>query len=107
MMYARIVNMRLKKNAQDEFTKMFEKEIMPMLRKQTGFQDELSFITPDHTQVTGISLWNKKESADEYNHTTYPEVLKHLSKVVDGTPEVRTFEVSSSTFHKIAAGHTI
>lgn len=106
-MYARIVNMKLKKNAQDEFAKTFESEIMPMLRKQTGFKDELSFLAPERSEVTGISLWNKKESADEYNHTMYPEVLKHLSRVIDGTPEVRTFEVSSSTFHKIVAGQTI
>ena len=106
-MYARIVNMRLKKNGQEDFTKTFENEIMPMLRKQTGFRDELSFLAPERSEVTGISLWNKKESADEYNNTTYPEVLKHLSKVIDGTPEVRTFEVSSSTFHKIVAGQTI
>ena len=106
-MYARIVNMRLKKNAQDEFTKTFENEIIPMLRKQNGFRDELSLLAPERSEVTGISFWNKKESADDYNRTTYPEVLKSLSKVIDGTPEVRTFEVSSSTFHKIVAGQTI
>ena len=106
-MYARIVNMRLKKNAQDEFSKTFENEIIPMLRKQNGFRDELSLLAPERSEVTGISFWNKKESADDYNRTTYPEVLKSLSKVIDGTPEVRTFEVSSSTFHKIVAGQTI
>ncbi|MCI0617712.1 hypothetical protein L0244_32470, partial [bacterium] len=68
-MYARIVNMKLKKNAQDEFAKTFENEIVPMLRKQTGFRDELSFLAAERSEVTGISLWNQKESADEYNRT--------------------------------------
>ena len=106
-MYARIVNMKLRKNAQDDFAKTFENEVVPMLRKQNGFRDELSFVAPERSEVTGISFWNKKESADEYNRAIYPEVLKSLSKVIDGTPEVRTFEVSSSTFHKIVAGQTI
>ena len=106
-MYARIVNMKLRKNAQDEFMKTFENEIIPMLRKQNGFRDELSFLAPERSEVTGISLWNKKESAEDYDRTTYPEVLKSLSRVIDGTPEVRTFEVTSSTFHKIVAGQTI
>ncbi len=106
-MYARIVNMKLRKNAQDEFAKTFENEIVPMLRKQTGFKDELSFVAPERSEVTGISFWNQKESADNYNRTIFPEVLKSLSKVIEGTPEVRTFEVSSSTFHKIVAGHTV
>ena len=31
------------------------------------------------------------------------KVLKALSKVIDGTPQVRTYDVSNSTFHKIAS----
>jgi hypothetical protein len=38
-----------------------------------------------------------------YSWETYPQVLKGLAKVVDGTPEVDTYEVANSTFHKIAA----
>jgi heme-degrading monooxygenase HmoA len=99
--------MKLKMNAQDEFAKTFKNEVVPLLRKQNGFQDELSFLAPERLEVTGISLWDKKESAEAYNRTTYPEVLKSLSRVIDGTPEVRTFEVSSSTFHQTATGHSI
>jgi alkyl sulfatase BDS1-like metallo-beta-lactamase superfamily hydrolase len=33
----------------------------------------------------------------------YPQVLKGLAKVVDGTPQVHGYEVSNSTFHKIHA----
>ena len=32
------------------------------------------------------------------------QVLKRLDKVVEGTPKVHAFEVSNSTWHKIAAG---
>jgi hypothetical protein len=48
-------------------------------------------------------LWDKKENADAYAKTGYPEVLKNLSKFVEGTPTVHTYEVVNSTFHKIAA----
>ena len=50
-----------------------------------------------------MSLWDTKESAEAYNKGSYAEVTKLLSSLVDGTPEVRTYEVSNSTFHKIAA----
>jgi len=103
-MYARIVNMKLKTNAGPQFTRTFESDIIPMLRKQKGFRDEISLLAPERSEVTGISLWNEKENAEEYHRVTYPGVLKSLSTVVEGTPEVRTFEVSNSTFHKIAAG---
>jgi len=106
-MYARIVNMKLKKDAGSEFEKTFENEVVPMLRKQNGFRDEISLLAAERSEVTGISFWNKKETADDYNRTTYPEVLKSLSKVIEGTPDVRSFEVSSSTFHKIVAGQPV
>lgn len=106
-MYARIVSMRLKKDAQTEFTQTFESTVLPMLRKQEGFRDEISLLAPERSEVTGISFWNKKENADQYNRTTYPEVIKSLSKVIEGTPDVKVFEVSNSTFHKIAAGQPV
>ena len=102
-MFARQVSMRLKPNSSKAFTDTIEKEIIPILRKQKGFQDEITFVVPGGTEAVGISLWDQKKNADVYSRDAYPEVLKHLWKVVEGTPQVRTYEVSNSTFHKIAA----
>jgi hypothetical protein len=60
------------------------------------------FVDPGGPEVVAISLWDSKQSAETYNRTTYPEVLKLLGKVVERTPEVRTLEVAYSTFHKMA-----
>jgi hypothetical protein len=46
---------------------------------------------------------DKKEDAEAYLRGSYPEVLKVLAKVVNGTPEVRNFEVANSTLQKTAA----
>ena len=54
-------------------------------------------------EALAISVWDQKENADAYSRDTYPEVLKNLATVVEGTPEVRAYEVANSTFHKIAA----
>ena len=102
-MYARNVSMNLKPNTAREFTQTFEKDILPMLRKQNGFKDEITFVGPNGKEVIAISLWDRKESADQYGRDTYPQVLKGLAKVVEGTPEVHAYEVGNSTFHKIAA----
>ena len=102
-MFARNVSMRLKPNSIAEFTRTIDKEIIPLLRKQKGFQDEITFVVPEGTEAIAVSLWDQKENAEAYNRGTYPEVLKALAKVVEGTPQVRTYEVSNSTFHKIAA----
>ncbi|MEJ2311460.1 MAG: hypothetical protein P8Y10_07560 [Gemmatimonadales bacterium] len=102
-MFARSVSMHLKPNTAGEFTRTLERDIVPMLRKQSGFADELTFLGSNGTEAVAISLWDNQESADAYSRDTYAKVLKGLAKVVEGTPVVRTFEVSNSTFHRIAA----
>ena len=100
-MFARIVSMRLKPNMSAEFSQTIEKKILPILRKQKGFRDEITFITG--TEAVGISLWDSRDHADAYNSGSYPEVMRELNKVVEGTPTVQTYDVANSTAHKIAA----
>ena len=102
-MYARRVSMKLKPNSTVEFTQRLEKDVIPMLRKQSGFRDEITFVAPGGTDAFGLSLWDSKQHADTYDRGHYAEVTKILAKVVDGTPRVETYEVANSTFHKIAA----
>ena len=102
-MFARTVRMNLKPNSAAEFTQTIERETIPLLRKQKGFQDEITFVASGGREAVGISLWDEKENAEAYNRGTYPEVLSALAKVVEGTPQVLNSEVCNSTFHKIAA----
>jgi hypothetical protein len=82
-----------------------ETEVIPMLRKQKGFLDEITFISPDLTEAVGNSFWATQADAEAYSRKSYPEVVKSLARVLDGTPTVGTANVSNSTFHKIAAAH--
>jgi heme-degrading monooxygenase HmoA len=102
-MFARTVSIQLKANSTKEFTRTLENEIIPLLRKQKGFQDEITFVIPGGTEAVGISLWDHKDNAEAYNRGAYSEVREALANVVEGTPEVQTYDVSNSTFHKIAA----
>ena len=102
-MFARKVSMHLKPNSAAELTRRLDKDIIPMLRKQKGFQDEITFITTGGKDAFGISLWDRTEDAEAYNRATYPEVAKLLATVIEGSPQVETYQVSNSTFHKIPA----
>ena len=102
-MFARNVSIHLKPNSSVAFTQEVENMAIPTLRKHAGFQGELTFLAPGGTEAVAISLWDKKENADNYARTGYPEVLKSLNQFVDRTPNVQTYEVTNSTFHKIAA----
>ena len=102
-MFTRHVVIQLKPKTAPEFTRLIEKEVIPMLRKQKGFLDEVTFISPDLTEAVGNSFWETKADAEAYSRNGYPEVLKSLETVTEGTPTVGTANVSNSTFHKIAA----
>ncbi len=102
-MYTRNVTMKLKANSAPEFARVIENEILPLLRKQQGFRDEITFVAPERSEAVAISFWETKENAEAYNRTGYPEILKSLAKVIEGTPKVETFELSNSTLHKLAA----
>ena len=102
-MFARNVSLRLKPNTLSEFTRIFEKEVIPILRKQIGFRDEIAFAVAGGLDVVAISLWDTKEYAEAYKTAGYPEVLKILHKVLEGTPKVQVSDVISSTIHKPAA----
>src|SRR6476620_3358359 len=106
-MYARRVSMKLKPNSAVAFTQQLEKEVIPMLRKQSGFRDEITFIAPGGNEAFGVSLWDNKQSADTYDHGHYAEVTESLAKGVEGTPRVETYEVANSTVHNVAAAATV
>jgi hypothetical protein len=101
-MFARNVSFRLKSNMLSDYARTFENEILPLLRKQKGFKDEITLSNPGSLDVVAISLWESKANAEAYNADVYPEVLKTLARMIDGTPKVQTFEAVTSTYHYVA-----
>ena len=101
-MFARNVSFRLKSNMFSDYTRTFENQVLPLLRKQKGFKDELTLSNPSSVDVIVISLWESKTNAEAYNTNAYPEVLKTLARMIDGTPKAQTFEAVTSTFHNVA-----
>ena len=100
-MFARNVSIHLKSNMLSDYTRTFEKDVLPLLRKQNGFKDAITLSNPGSVDVIGISLWENKANAEAYNTNAYREVLKTLAGMIDGTPKVQTFETVTSTFHNV------
>jgi hypothetical protein len=97
-MFARNISIHLKSNMLSDYTRVFDKDVLPLLRKQNGFKNEITLAGPGGVDVTTISLWENKKDADTYNTNTYPTVLKTLASFIEGTPQVHTYDVVSSTF---------
>src|SRR5579863_4965118 len=102
-MYARNVTFRIRPNMQPDYTHIFENQILPLLRKQPGFMDEITLCNSGSPEAVSISLWEHKSNADDYNTRIYPEVLKFLAKTIEGTPRVHTFETVATSFRDVPA----
>ena len=102
-MFARNLHFQLRPNSSKQFTNTVEKDVLPLLRKQPGFQEELAFIAPNGNDAYAISFWKSKEEAEQYGRVAYSEVLKALANVVQGTPQLLNYEVCISTIPKITA----
>ena len=100
-MFARKVSVRLKPNSLSAFTNLMDREILPWLQKQEGFLDLIILAGTDNQEVATISFWEHKGNAEVYNSCGYPDVLKVLAELLDGSPYVKTFEVVRSTLHRV------
>jgi hypothetical protein len=99
-MFARNFSFHLKSNMLSDYTRTSDKDILPLLRKQNGFKDEITLSGPGGIDVAVISLWDNEASLDTYNTNIYPEVLKTIARFIEGTPQVRTFDVVTSTLQQ-------
>ena len=95
--------MKLKANTAAELTRINESEIIPLLLRQKGFRDEITFIAPERSKAISNSFWDTKEDEEAFNRTGYLQVLKALSNVLAETPTVENFEFAHSTFHGAVA----
>ena len=99
-MYARKLRIKLRAEGVQEFRRLLERKIIPLLRAQKGFQDEITVVGSKRNEAMAISFWDSQENADAYNHVAYLDVLRALSNVVESLPIVETFEVLDSTLYK-------
>ena len=100
-MFTRRVIMNIKPGSAAEAGRIFKDEVIPPLRRQEGMRHEDVFITPQLSEAVLNSYWDSQECAESYGRAAYPAALKALSKVFEGSPQVETFNISSSTFHRI------
>jgi hypothetical protein len=90
---ARSVRFDIATDKNEEFHTLFRNEVLPMLKKQDGFKDELLLVQGQ--LVLDISVWKNADSARKYETTTYPQVDTALRPVMSGRPIIETFQYDS------------
>ena len=100
-MFARNVSFRLKSNTLSDYTRTFENQVLPLLRKQKGFKDEITLSNPGSLDVIAISLWESKANA-EASTPILIEKCRENFKNDRWNTQGSTFEAVTSTFHNVA-----
>jgi heme-degrading monooxygenase HmoA len=104
-MYTRVVELTAKPGKARELCTLIDNKILPILKKQAGFVDETVLASDTEAdRVLALSFWNVKEDAERYNREQYPKIHETLSDLLETAPAIRTFDVHTSTTHRIAAG---
>ena len=106
-MFAHKLSMYLKNDGALAFKQRIEADIIPLLRKQKGFLEEITFLYLNGREVHAFSLWESAEHAEVYNRRAYPEVLRMLASVIEGMPLVQTYEVLNSTISRTIAAVSV
>jgi heme-degrading monooxygenase HmoA len=98
-MFARRVSLQLQANGAGEFTRTMENQVIPLLRTQHGFRDELVLVDTRASRAEAISLWDSQENAENFAKSQYLEMLKLLGHSIKDKPQVETYRVASTTLH--------
>ena len=100
-MHTLIIEGTFKPGKKTEFVTAWNNEILPTLRKQQGFVDEiLLFGTEKPDLGVGLSFWKTREEAERYHREIFPKVAGSVGHLMEGAPTVRSFNVeAAATFH--------
>jgi quinol monooxygenase YgiN len=104
-MFTRVVELICKSGKAKELADTIDEKAMPILKKQRGFVDEMVLVSDvEPNRILGISIWNNKADAEQYHREQFPKIHDLVRHLLDSDPAVRTFDVHTSTTHRIAAG---
>lgn len=102
-MYARFVTTHMEPENFTQARNVFEEKVIPLLKEQPGFKDEITFFDKEKKEAVAISFWDTKQNAERYDRAFYPEVRDTMQAWYREQPKIHAFEVANSTWHKIHA----
>jgi heme-degrading monooxygenase HmoA len=103
-MFTRVVEITSKSGKARELCNTIDKKVLPILKRQAGFVDETVIVSDtEPNRILALSFWHTREDAQRYEREQFDTVQKTVQHLMENAPVVRTFDVHTSTAHKIAA----
>lgn len=101
-MFARMLEFKVKPELKKEFMKTVHEEVLPILRKQTGFLDVLAFTAENNIEKhIMISLWDKKINAEKYETEKFLKVNEIVRPLLLTPIVVTPFQVETAISDKV------
>ena len=104
-MFARIVEFVPKMEKKEELVKVLRDQVLPILKKQTGFMEILPFFpetkleTKPETKnekVMAITLWTEKRDAERYEREAFPKVEEVLQPYLTTPITFKAYNVETT-----------
>jgi heme-degrading monooxygenase HmoA len=102
-MYMLFIEGELNPGKKDDFLKAWNRQILPLLKKQDGFVDEILLFEEESQHPRGLSFWETKEQAERYRRDVFPQAKNFVHHLMHGRPTIRNFQVAAAETFKITS----
>jgi quinol monooxygenase YgiN len=99
-MYMLRIEATLKPGKKDEFLKAWSSQVLPLLKQQSGFIDEILLFESGTNDGCGLSIWKSQKEAERYRREVFNQASTHVQHCLEGAPAIRSYDMAASeTFH--------
>ncbi len=97
-MFARILDCEVKMEKKEEFVQVIKNEVLPILKKQTGFLEILPFFPEKmkEEKVVTVTLWTTRADAERYEREFYPKVLQIVKPFLSTPVKVNYYKLETT-----------
>jgi quinol monooxygenase YgiN len=99
-MYMLRIDGTLKPGKKEEFLKAWSSQVLPLLKQQSGFVDEVLLFESGTNAGAGLSFWKSQKDAERYHREVFHQATAHVQPFLQGEPTIHSYDVAASeTFH--------
>jgi len=94
---------KIKAGRKDEFLTLWNSKILPEVKQQHGFMDEILLFEDPGNVAIALSFWTTRDDAEQFLRNGFDNAKSHVVHLLDGAVNIRRFDVKSSETFKITS----
>src|SRR5262245_20515712 len=102
-MHMLLIEGKFNPGKKEEFIILWTDQILPTLKKQTGYVDEILLFGDETLEGVGLSFWKTKKDAERYQREIFSQQADKVKHLLAGPPKIRNFNVEAAETFRISA----